>query len=975
MAISKRTILSLILSVTTIASFAQSTLTGKVIDSETGEALIASTVRVMSTDTTRMIAGNATTKDGAFTIKSVKDGNYILKVSYVGYRDFFRSINVQRKANKGNISIGTILMKQNSIQLNQAVVTGELKEMEVKDDTLIFNADAFKVPEGSVLEDLIKKLPGVTIEDGTIKVNGKTVRRILVGGKEFFGNDQNMSMKNLPAEIVDKVKTYDKQSDFSRITGIDDGEEETVLDLTIKKGFQQGWFGNIDAGYGTEKLYSGRLMLNRFSEKMQGNVLGSQNNTGNNGNATARQIGGRLVFDTDKIEFGGNFRFNYNKSHSYTKSSNQNFVRAASYSNSLNSSRNRNNNFNSDFRIEWRIDSLTTLQFQPSISTGKTKSSSGSSSATFNDDPYQNNVKDPLSQHDLISDDIKVNFNESSNWSDGDNYNLSGNLLLNRRLGGGPWFGPSAVTGSNGRNVSIRANGTLSENKNKNYNWSNVTYYQQNGREDLTFRLRNTPSDNKNYSVGLTYSEPILRNLIAQANYNYQYSKRHSDGQTYDFAEDDEKGQEIWDYYERYGSLPPYYQDFLSDSLSRYTDNINKTHNLEFSLRYITSLLNISTGVRVEAQNQKMAYQYQGLDTIASRNISRVSPTLNARLRFSRQHTLRFTYRGNTRQPEMTDLFTLTDKSNPLNIREGNPNLKPSFTHNFNLDYNNYFQATQQSINSSFSYGTTRNSIAQRTEYNEVTGGQRSRPENINGNWNINGTIGFNTPLFWSKLSMNASTDISFNNRVSYLYQNQETFKNNTKDMSVRERLSITLRLSNFDIRANGNFNYNKTKNLMVATGNQNTYNFNYGLSSTGNFNNGFGFSTDINMSSRRGYSSANMNTNELIWNAQVSYRFLYRKQATISLQAYDILNRRSNISRNISAESRSDRETNAIYSYVMAHFIWRFNLFGSSSARRDLREMRGFMNEMPMNGGGGFGGGRGGGFGGGGFGGGGGRF
>lgn len=975
MAISKRTILSLILSVTTIASFAQSTLTGKVIDSETGEALIASTVRVMSTDTTRMIAGNATTKDGAFTIKSVKDGNYILKVSYVGYRDFFRSINVQRKANKGNISIGTILMKQNSIQLNQAVVTGELKEMEVKDDTLIFNADAFKVPEGSVLEDLIKKLPGVTIEDGTIKVNGKTVRRILVGGKEFFGNDQNMSMKNLPAEIVDKVKTYDKQSDFSRITGIDDGEEETVLDLTIKKGFQQGWFGNIDAGYGTEKLYSGRLMLNRFSEKMQGNVLGSQNNTGNNGNATARQIGGRLVFDTDKIEFGGNFRFNYNKSHSYTKSSNQNFVRAASYSNSLNSSRNRNNNFNSDFRIEWRIDSLTTLQFQPSISTGKTKSSSGSSSATFNDDPYQNNVKDPLSQHDLISDDIKVNFNESSNWSDGDNYNLSGNLLLNRRFGGGPWFGPSAVTGSNGRNVSIRANGTLSENKNKNYNWSNVTYYQQNGREDLTFRLRNTPSDNKNYSVGLTYSEPILRNLIAQANYNYQYSKRHSDGQTYDFAEDDEKGQEIWDYYERYGSLPPYYQDFLSDSLSRYTDNINKTHNLEFSLRYITSLLNISTGVRVEAQNQKMAYQYQGLDTIASRNISRVSPTLNARLRFSRQHTLRFTYRGNTRQPEMTDLFTLTDQSNPLNIREGNPNLKPSFTHNFNLDYNNYFQATQQSINSSFSYGTTRNSIAQRTEYNEVTGGQRSRPENINGNWNINGTIGFNTPLFWSKLSMNASTDISFNNRVSYLYQNQKTFKNNTKDMSVRERLSITLRLSNFDIRANGNFNYNKTKNLMVATGNQNTYNFNYGLSSTGNFNNGFGFSTDINMSSRRGYSSANMNTNELIWNAQISYRFLYRKMATISIEARDILNRRSNISRNISAESRSDRETNAIYSYVMAHFIWRFNLFGSSSARRDLREMRGFMNEMPMNGGGGFGGGRGGGFGGGGFGGGGGRF
>ena len=337
---------------------------------------------------------------------------------------------------------------------------------------------------------------------------------------------------------------------------------------------------------------------------------------------------------------------------------------------------------------------------------------------------------------------------------------------------------------------------------------------------------------------------------------------------------------------------------------------------------------------------------------------------------------MRLSYRGNTQQPEMTDLFNLTDNSNPLNIREGNPNLKPSFTHNFSLDYNNFFEATRQSINANFTYGITRNSIAQRTEYYEETGGQRSRPENINGNWNTRGTIGFNTPLGWDKLTLNSSTDASLNNHVSYLYQNQVTSKNTTKDYSLGERLSITLRLSNIDIRANGNITYSKTKNEMVATGNQSTYRFNYGLSSTGNFDNGFGYSTDINVSSRRGYSSANMNTNELIWNAQISYRFLYKKQATISIEARDILNRRSNISRNISATSRSDRETNAIYSYVMAHFIWRFNLFGSASARRGLRESRGFMNAMPMEGGFGGGGGGGGfGGGGGGFGGGGGRF
>ncbi|MBR1668031.1 MAG: TonB-dependent receptor [Bacteroidaceae bacterium] len=988
MSLFRKSILFAILMATAIAAQAQTTLKGKILDSENGEALIGTTVMVMSPDTVRMITGGTTAKDGTFTIKNVKDGNYLMKVSYVGYHNFYRSITVKKKENKGNLTVGTILLTSNTILLDQAVVTGQLKEVEVKDDTLIFNADAFKVPEGSVLEELIKKLPGVVIEDGVIKVNGKTVKRILVGGKEFFGNDQNMSMKNLPAEIVDKVKTYDKQSDFSRITGIDDGEEETVLDLTIKKGFQQSWFGNIDAGYGTENLYSGRLMINRFSEKLQGNVIGNQNKTGNNGNATNKQVGARLVFDVKNFEFGGNIRVNYNKNDSHTWSSNQNFISTnASYSNSHNSNRNRNNNWNGDFKAEWKIDSLTTLLFQPRFTKGSSNSSSSNSSATFNDDPYTNGITNPLEQIDLISNSIKINENVSSNWSEGDNYNVSGSLMLNRRLGGGPWFGPSAVTGSNGRNISLRMNGTLSENKNKSYNWSNVIYHQRNDSTDLTYRHRNNPSDNKNYSVGLSYSEPIMRNLFAQLNYSYNYSKRHSDGQTYDFAKVDSIGQILWNDYGQYGLLAPNYFEFLSDSLSRYTDNINKTHNIDFSLRYITQLLNISAGIRVEAQNQKMVYQYQGLDTIASRNISRVSPTLNARLRFTRQHTLRLTYRGNSSQPEMTDLFNLTDNSNPLNIREGNPNLKPSFSHNVSLDYNNYFEATKQSIFGRFSYRTTQNSIANRTEYNEETGGQRTRPENINGNWNVDGNVGFNTPLGWEKLTLNTNTTAGYNNRVSYIYQNHETFKNNVKETSLGERMSITLRLNNFDIRANGNINWSKTHSEMVAASNQSTFRFSYGLSSTGNFDNGFGFSTDINMSSRRGYSSANMNTNELIWNAQVSYRFLYKKQATISLQAYDILHRRSNISRTISAYSRSDRETNSIYSYVMAHFIWRFNLWGNREARQNLREARSFMNEMPEGGRGegggrGNGGGRGGnggggrgGNGGGGFGGGGGRF
>ena len=201
-------------------------------------------------------------------------------------------------------------------------------------------------------------------------------------------------------------------------------------------------------------------------------------------------------------------------------------------------------------------------------------------------------------------------------------------------------------------------------------------------------------------------------------------------------------------------------------------------------------------------------------------------------------------------------------------------------------------------------------------------------------------------------MSLSTNTSASYSNSPAYVYQNKQTFKNNVKQTSLGENMSLTLRLNNFDVRATGRINWHKSESNYTSANNQNTFNFSYGLSSTGNFENGFGFSTDINMSSRRGYASASMNTNELIWNAQISYRFLYKKAATIMLRANDILSKRSNISRTISAYSRQDRETNSIYSYVMATFQYRFNLFGTPDARQNLREMRNLQYDRPDFGG-----------------------
>jgi len=913
-------------------AFAQknATVSGRVLDSESAEALSYSTVQIMKPDSTSMIGGGVTNLNGYYTIKNVPVGTYVMKVSYIGYHNLFRQLEV--KEGQTEVNGGTILLTPNSIMLQEAVITGVMRQVEVKEDTLIFNADAFRVPEGSVLEELIKKIPGAEVsDDGTIKINGKTVSKILVEGKEFFSNDRNMAMKNLPANIVEKVKTYDKQSDMARMTGIDDGEEETVLDLSIKKGMKNGWFGNLDLAGGTEERFSEKVNINRFADQTQYSIIGSYNNVNDRGfggggrgggGITKSGMGGaNIALERGKFEIGGNVRYQGRRSYSRTSTAAQNFITTnTSFSNSLNRSWSRSNSFSGNFKIEWKPDSMSNVLFRPNFSIGNSNNHSNGRNATFNNDPYeQDGVDNPLEQFDLISHDILVNQNISGNRSKGNNYSFNGSLIYNRRLN------------NLGRNFSINLNGDYSHNENKSFSLSDVTYYQRNDSVALTYRYRTTPNSSKNFTFGLNYTEPLIqKKLFLQFSYRYNYSNRHSDGKAYDMGGIEDLITDIRN--TGAGFLPWNYYDYLDDDLSRYTDNTNHIHNIDLQLRYVTQEINMNVGLNIQPQRQKVEYNYQGLDTIASRNFIRVSPTLNFRYRFNKQHTLRIRYRGSTRQPEITDLFNMTDNSNPLNIRMGNPDLTPSFTNSINIDWNNYISVSQENFVARLSFQNTLNAIENRTQYNEATGGRISMPVNINGDWSISGNFGYNRPVFVDNLTINTSTSVSYNNNVGYIYQNNLSLKNTVNNLRLGENIRINYREDYWDISLNGNISYNNQKSKLVPANNRDTYDFSYGLAGNVNLENGLGFSTNIGITSRRGYSSANMNTNELIWNAQVSYRFLKGKAATVSIQAYDILSQRSNISRNISAMMRSDTETNAIYSYVMVHFIYRFNMFGSGN-------------------------------------------
>lgn len=947
-------LLLLILPALSLSAQKKSNVTGRVLDSESAEALSYATVQILKSDSTSMIGGAATNLNGYYTVKNIPAGNYVMKVSYIGYHSFFRQLEV--KSGQTEVNGGTILMTPNSVMLQEAVVQGTMRQVEVKEDTLIFNADAFKTPEGSVLEELIRKLPGAEVgDDGSIKINGKPVSKILVDGKEFFSNDKSMAMKNLPTYIVDKVKTYDKQSDMAKMTGIDDGEEETVIDLSIKKGMKNGWFGNFDLGAGTKERFANRAMVSRFADQTQITAVGQYNNTGGRGFGGGGGGGGKtkmgmggvtLALERGKVEIGGNVRYQGRKNTSSTKSATQNFITTnSSYSNSRNWSLSRSNSVNGDFKIEWKPDSMTTVLFRPNFSFGDSESNGNGTNATFNDDPYeQAGVKNPLEDMDQISHDIKVNQNITGSKSEGDNYSFNGNLIMNRRLN------------NLGRNFSIQLGGSFSKNENKSFNLSDVTYFQRDDSLALTYRYRTTPNSSKNFNVSFNYSEPLIaKKLFLQTSYRFNYQNNHSDGKAYDMGGIDALITDIRN--TGAGYLPWDYYEYLDDDLSRYTDNTNYIHNIDVQLRLVTPKINMNLGVNIQPQRQRMEYNYQALDTIATRNYVRVSPTLNFRYRFNKQHTLRIRYRGQTQQPSITDLFNMTDNSNPLNIRMGNPNLSPSFNNNISVDWNNYLSTTMQSFVARLSFQNTLNAIESRTQYNEETGGRITQPTNVNGNWSINGNFGWNRPIFLDNLTFNTNTSSSYRNNVGYIYQNNQSLKNKVKNFSIGENIRLNYRtdysLGSWDVTLNGNVNYNNQKSELVPTNNRSTYDFSYGGSYNLNMDNGFGFSTNLSMNSRRGYASAEMNTNELIWNAQVSYRFLKGKAATVSLQAYDILGQRSNISRTINATMRRDSETNAIYSYVMAHFIYRFNMFGGRNANRGGGNDRGsYMRSYDANGG-----------------------
>lgn len=902
------------------------TLRGVIYEQQTGEPLIGATVQLMDGNG-KMVKGATTTPDGKYVIAGVEAAkSYSVKVSFMGYET--QTLNVKLPDKTGNFKISDIHLREQSQWLAETVITAKAPKVSVVEDTTMYHASAYTVPEGSVVEELLKKLPGVEIEDGKVTLNGKEITQILVDGKEFFGNDTEITLKNLPADIVEKIKAYEKKSDNARITGIDDGNEQAVIDLSLKPDKKKGWFGNVDAGYGTYNRYDGRVNLNRFTGEQRFSLVGNANNTRGNGRNANQSGGFNFNINTDKTESNGNVRINTSQGRSNSWSSSESFEnKDAAFSNRRSASNNRSLRVNVDYRLEWRPDTMTHINFRPNFSVSTNSSESSNESASFNGDPYSiEGITDPLAQLESLADLIGVNHNINANRSQGQSFSGSASLLYNRRLA------------KRGRNVSFNVSGGFGDNSSNSSSYSQIDYYQimaSTGEDSVYHKIQYNDSPNKNYNIGanVSYSEPINDSTFLQFSYNlnYRYQDNNRDVSSLFDPLIGNLGAGLENYDNWRGDAQPDIEQ------CRYVENKYFNHDIRLQVLFNRSKYNLTAGINLQPQTSIVEYAKGKREYNISRTVFNVAPTINYRYRFSRQEQLRFTYRGNTGQPSITDLIPDTlDNSNPLSIRLGNAELKPSFTHNISLEYNKFIQEHQQNYGARLNFRATQNAVSSRSEYDPITGGRVTKPENINGNWNLSGNFNFNTALPDDRFRVDANTTTNYTNSVGFVYQRDEqvTVKNKTGNLRLGENMRGSFRNDWLEIALNGSINYNHSRSSSTLASNMDTYHFGYGGSTQVELPWNFTFSTDVTNNSRRGYSDAAMNNDELIWNMQLSKRFLKGNAAVLSFRWYDILNKRSNVNRSVSAFSRTDTSTEGIYSYCMLHFIYRFNVFGGGNNR-----------------------------------------
>jgi len=915
----KKTVLTLLLMMCGMAMLPAraAVINGVLVDASDTTALIEATVRLLTaTRDSAMVKGTTTDVNGVFDIKGVKAGKYLLRFSYLGYNDVIKHVTVGTDGR--DVSMGVIRLEPNTVMLGETVITGVKTPITVKEDTIEFNADTYKTQANAVVEDLLKRLPGVEVgSDGKITANGKEVKKILIDGKEFFSDDPTVASKNIPADMVNKLQVIDRKSDLARLTGVDDGEDETVINLTVKKGMNNGWFGTVNAGYGTDNRYSGNVMINHFRDGNQFTILGGGNNInqmgftdggasrfqrfGGDRGVTSSQYAG-INFnvgskDDDHFRVGGDVMYSHSDRDTRSQTARQYlFTDSTSYYDAASSARDKGHNVRGDFRMKWEIDSCNTLDFQPNFQFNFSKSARSDTSLTRAGDAALSNV----------------NRSQTSYLNDGKSYEWGARLIYNHKFASHP-----------GRSFSVMMNYTYSNVREDGETYTDNIYYLIPDQSETIDQDYNTRTKKHGLTGRLSWTEPLgdIRNArFLEFAYRGNYSYTTSDKMTYDLTRDAQWPD---------GSVVD--QEWNEDLSNSFR---NTFYNQEFQVgfRQVRSAYNLNIGLSLNSAMSQSKDLINSARNIDARWAWSVAPYARLRYKFSKTRNLNLNYRLRSSQPSVRQLQPVADESNPLNIVIGNPELKPTFTHRLHLRYGDFAQEAQRSLMAMLNVEYTQNSIISTVTSDATTGGRITSYTNVNGVWNAMGMNMLSFPF-------GASKAWYFTSHAFLRYQVTkgitDDVENRSNTFSINYSPGIAYRTDVFDLELRPRYNFQTTHNTVQTSNNRNIHT--YGGQFNGTYSAPFGLviSTDLSYSATSGYASG-YNTREWLWNGSVAYEFLRDKQAALTLAVYDILGQQKNVNRNVTASYIEDAIYNSLGRYGLLTFTYRFSTFKKGEEPKD---------------------------------------
>lgn len=914
-------------------------VSGKIIDGKTREPLEYAVASLLNGADSSVVDNAVTGKTGEFTFYRVKGGDYLLKISFLGYRPLRKRVSITPQA--VNVQVGALELEQSPISLKEVAVKADAPPVVVKQDTIEFNAGSFKTRENATTEDLLKKLPGVTVDkDGNIKANGEDVKKVYVDGREFFGNDPKIATRNLPANIIDKVQVIDKKSDQAEFTKIDDGVRDKVLNLTIKEDKKVGLFGNAAVGGGNDNFaltnatrFDGNLNVNRFNGNQQLSLLMNGNNT-NKSNFSLQdlsalsgnqQLGGagggagggmRIVTSAagggggssngldapappgngittagsgglnyhdnwgKHIDLNGSYFYNYSLAENLVDNDRTNLLDGGNtYYNTRTGLENTRKNHRLNLNLDWKPNSLNAVNFSPALS-------------------Y--NANDQLQHSGFES--LGANFQRINDGS-----------RRNQTAFAAPAFNSNLLWKHSfmkrGRTLSLNLASAVNSSLSEAFNLTTTAYYTAPIPPERIDQHVDQESRVNNQTLRGSFTEPLSRQNFLEVNYTYAYNHNTADRETWNF------------------NTATSLYDLIDPALSTLYLNTQTVNQLGANIRTVKKKWNYTLGLSL--QRTTLDGQASNLPAAIDRNFYAVLPNANLNYQFNQNKRFSANYRASVRQPSISQLQPIPDNSNPLNIRNGNPGLRPEYNNALNMNFSQYSLASRKSIFTSLMVQQISNRIASKVDIDRTTGRRITTPVNVDGNWLAFGNVSLGVPITEWKTSFNLNTSVNARRDVNF----SNSDRNVTNTMTLTQGINWSHATADtWDVYLNLSASYTRTGYSLAGLTDLNYYDYRASTDFNYNFSSGFKAGFDLEYVANTGRGD-DFNRSILLAGTSVQKELL-NKKASVKLSVNDLFNQNLNVTRNVTENSIEDMRTNSIRRYFLLGFTYRFNKFSGTPVR-----------------------------------------